>query len=113
MEGDKTNINYTTLLTKLKAELPDRAPKNLKIEKKFYPSEAQSSILNVCGFIDYLNPPGFSSLAEVNEFVTTYVNKRKEFEKEHKSLPCPGMCNICFFVFVFVFCPMFYFNFPT
>jgi len=28
MEGNKSNINYTTLLTKLKAELPERTPKN-------------------------------------------------------------------------------------
>jgi uncharacterized radical SAM superfamily Fe-S cluster-containing enzyme len=60
-------------------------------------------LLNVCGFIDFLNPPWFLSLAEVNEIVINYVNKRNEFENEHKSLPCLGMCNICFF-------SVFYFN---
>jgi hypothetical protein len=96
MEG-----NYTTFLTKLKAGLPERAPKKMKTEKTFYPNEAQCRLLNVCGFIDYLNPPGFSTVAEVNNFVTTYVNKRNDFEKEHKSMPCPGMCNIYLFLFLF------------
>jgi hypothetical protein len=73
----------------------------MKTEKTFYPNGAQCRLLNVCGFIDYLNPPGFLTMAEVNNFVTTYVNKRNDFEKEHKSMLCPGMCNFIFFVFVF------------
>jgi hypothetical protein len=80
------NINYTTLLTKLKVELLERAAKKPKIERTFYPSEAQSRLLNVCGFIDFLNPPRFSSLTKVTEFVTNFVNKRNEFEKEYKSI---------------------------
>ena len=75
MEGNKSNINYSTLLTKLKVELPERTPKKMKIEKTFYPNEPQCRFLNVCGFIDYLNLPGFLTVAEVNDFVTTYVNK--------------------------------------
>ena len=91
MEGDKTKINFTLLLTQLKKELPERPLKKPKVEKTFYPSEAQKRLLNICGFIDYLNPPGFSSVAEVNEFVTNFVNKRTAFENEYKTLPCPGM----------------------
>lgn len=75
--------NYTSLLTKLKAESPKRAFKKPKIKETFYPNKAHNQLLNVCGFIDFLNPPGFPSLMEVNEIVT-------EFEKEHESLPCPG-----------------------
>ena len=77
----------------------------MKIEKTFYPNEAQCRMLNVCGFIDYLNPPRFSTVAKVNNFVTTCVNKQNDFEKEHKNMPCPSMCNILFiFVFAFNLC---------
>ena len=93
MESIKKNIDYTSLLTKLKAELPERAPKKPKIERTSYPSEAQKRLMNVCGFIDFLNPPGFSSLTEVNESVTNFVTKRLKFEKEHKCMPCPDICN--------------------
>ena len=68
MEGDKTKINFTSFFTQLKAELPERPMKRPKVEKLFTPSEAQKRLLNVCGFIDFLNPPGSSSVAEVNEF---------------------------------------------
>ena len=37
MEGNKTNINYTTLLTKVKVELLERAVKKPKIERTIYP----------------------------------------------------------------------------
>ena len=73
----------------------------MKIEKTFYSNEAQCRLLNVCGFIEYLNPPGFSTVAEVNDFMTTYVNKRNDFKREHKSMPCLGMCNIFLFCFCF------------
>ena len=75
--------------------------KKPKVEKTFYLNEAQKRLLNVCGFVDFLYPPGFSSLAEVNEFVTNFINKRTTFENEHKTLPCPGMCHFCFFVVFF------------
>ena len=88
------NINYKLLLTKSEVELPERALKKLKIKKTFYPSEAQKQLLNTCSFINFLNQPGFASLVEVNEFVIKFVNKRTEFEKNHKSLPYPGVCQI-------------------
>ena len=53
--------------------------------------------MNVCGFIDFLNPLRFFSLASANEFVTNFINKRTEFENEHKSLPSPGICHNFFF----------------
>ena len=103
MEGDKTKINFTSLLTQLKAELPARPINKPKVEKIFYTTEAQKRLLNVCGFIDFLNPPWFSSAAEVNEFVTNFVNKRTAFENEHKTLPCPGMYHFeGFFFFLFL-----------
>ena len=47
-------------------------------------------------------------MAEVNDFVTTYMNKRNDFKREHKNMPCLGMCNIFFFFFFFQ--PIFYFD---
>lgn len=88
------NINYILLLTKSEVELPERALKKPKIKKTFYPSEAQKQLLNICNFINFSNQPGFASLVEVNEFVIKFVNKRTEFEKNHKSLPYPGVCQI-------------------
>ena len=66
----------------------------------------------MCGFIDFLNPPRFSSLAEVNEFVTNFVNKRIIFENEHKTSICPSMYHFeGFFVFGFFgFFHLSYFN---
>ena len=65
--------------------------KKPKVEKIFYSSEAQNRLLNVCGFIDFLNPPGFSLVVEANEFVINFVNKCTTFENELKTSPCPGM----------------------
>ena len=82
--------------------------KKPEVEKIFYPSEAHKQLLNVYDFIDLLNPPWFSSVAEVNEFVTNFVNKRTTFENEHKTSPCPGMYNFeGFFVLVFLLFYMF------
>lgn len=78
------NINYTSFLTKLTVELPESTLKKPKVNKIFYPSKAHIQLLNICCFVDFLNMLGFVSLVEVNEFVTEVVNKRIEFEKEHK-----------------------------
>ena len=43
-----------------------------------YPNEGQKRMLNIYDFIDFLNPPRFHSLVEVNEFVTNFVNKRND-----------------------------------
>ena len=75
MEGNKTNINYTSFVAKLKAKLPERPVKKPKIKRTFYSSEAQKRLSNVWGFIEFLNPLGFFWLVEVNEFVTNYVDK--------------------------------------
>ena len=91
-------------MTKLKAELPERGAKKQKIEQTFYPSEAHKRLLNVCGFIDFLNPPWFFSLTEVNEFVTNFVTTRFEVEKEHNNnLPYLGICHIWFYFQLFLF----------
>lgn len=42
------NINYKLLLMNLKGELPEKTLKKPKIEKTFYPNEAQNWLLNVC-----------------------------------------------------------------
>lgn len=97
--GRQNKINYWTLLTQLKKELPERSLKKPKVEKNFYPSEAQKRLLHICGCIDFLNPPGFSSVSEVNDFVTNFVNKRTAFENEYKTLPCPGMFQFQFSFF--------------
>lgn len=52
---DTSSIKYTSLLTKLRVELLERALKKPKIKKTFYPSEAQKQLLNICGFIDFLS----------------------------------------------------------
>lgn len=54
---------------------------------------AQKWLLNVCGFVDFLNPPWFAYLVELNEFLTKFANKRMEFEKKHKNLSCRGVCH--------------------
>ena len=73
--------------------------KKPKVGKIFYPSEAQKRLLNVCSFIDFLNPLGFSSVVEVNELVANFVNKRTTFENEHKTSTSPGMYHIHVFCF--------------
>ena len=40
---------------------------------------------------------GLAFLAEVNEFVTKFMNKRIEFEKEKKSLHYLDVCHIHFY----------------
>jgi hypothetical protein len=39
--NDRPAINFSRLLTKLKAELPETTPKKPCIAKKLYPTEAQ------------------------------------------------------------------------
>ena len=46
---------------------------------------AQKWLLNVCGFIDFLNPPRFAYLVKVNASVTKFANKRIELERFIKS----------------------------
>ena len=84
-------INYSRFLTKPKAEMPETSPKKQRTVKTFYPTEAQRRLLDVCGYKNFLNPPGFETVREVNEFVTEYAERRKDFEKMHGHLPCPGM----------------------
>lgn len=69
----------------------------------FHTSEAQKRLLNVCSFINFMNPPAFHALAKVNEFVTNFVNKYNDAQKEHKSLPCPSICHITSIYWIFLF----------
>ena len=92
--NERAAINYSRLLSKLKAEVPETAPKKPKIEKQFFPTEAQRRLLDICGYKDFLNPPGFGSVREVNEFVTEHADYRKEFEKKHGGMPCPGTVHV-------------------
>ena len=87
--NDLPTINYSRLLTKLKAELPETTPKKTRIEKKLFPTEAQRRLLDVCGYQDFLNPPGFDTIWKVNQFVTEHAEYIKEFEKKHGGMPCP------------------------
>ena len=89
--NERPAINYSRLLSKLKAKVPDTTPKKPRIEKTFYPTEAQRRLLDVCGYKEFLNPPGFGTVREVNEFVTEHADFRKEFEKTHGGMPCPGI----------------------
>ena len=74
-------INYSRLLNKLKAEVPDTTPKKSRIEKTFYPTEAQRQFLDVCGYKEFLNPPGFGTAREVNQFVTEHADFRKNLRR--------------------------------
>ena len=48
-------INYSRLFTKLKADLPEIIQKKLHNgRKKFYPSETQQQLLDVCNYKDFL-----------------------------------------------------------
>lgn len=89
--SDRPAINFFRLLTKLKAELPERTPKKPRGEKKLYFTEAQRRLLDVCGYKDFINLLGFNSVREVNQFVSEYADYRKKFEKIHGDMPCPGM----------------------
>ena len=91
--NDRPTINYSRLLTKLKAEVPETTPKKPRIEKTFFPTEAQSRLLDVCGYKDFLNPPGFGTVREVNQFVTEHADHIKEFEKKHDNMPYPGIVH--------------------
>ena len=87
----RTAINYSRLLTKLKVELPDTNPKKPRNGKKFYPTEVQRRLLDVCEYKNFLNPPGFDNVREVNQFVTEYAQYQKDFEKIHGDSPCLSM----------------------
>ena len=89
--NDRPTINYSRLLNKLKAEVPETTPKKPRIEKTFFPTEAQRRLLDVCGYKEFLNPPGFKTVREVNQFVTEHVDFRKEFEKKLGDMPCPSI----------------------
>ena len=77
INNNRPTINYSRLLTKLKAEVPETTPKKPHIEKTFFPTEAQRRLLNVCGYKDFLNPPGFGTVWEVNQFVTEHADHTK------------------------------------
>jgi hypothetical protein len=87
-------INFSRLLTKLKAELPETTPKKPRIAKKFYPTEAQCRLLDVCGYKNFLNPSGFDSVREVHQFVTEHADYKNEFERKHSDMPCPGIHSV-------------------
>jgi hypothetical protein len=89
--NDRLAINFSRLLTKLKAELPETTPKKPRIVKKFYSTEAQRRLLDVYGYKDFLNPSGFDSVRKVNQFVTEHVDYMNEFERKHGDMSCPGM----------------------
>ena len=89
--NNRSTINYFQLLTKLKAELPETSPKKPRNTKKFYPTEVQRRLLDVCGYKNFLNPLGFESVREVNQFVTEHAEYRKDFEKMHGDLPYLGI----------------------
>ena len=73
--NDRPTINYFRLLTKLKAEVSEMTSKKPRIEKTLFPTEAQRRLLDVCGYKDFLNPPGFETVREVNQFVTEHTEQ--------------------------------------
>ena len=91
--NDRPTINYSRLLTKLKAEVPETTPKKSRIEKTFFPTKTQRRFLDVCKYKDFLNPPCFGTVREVNQFVTEHADHRIKFEKKHGGMPCPNMVH--------------------
>jgi hypothetical protein len=75
----------------LQTELPETTPNKSRIAKKFYPTEAQRRLLDVCGYKDFLNPPGFDSVGEVNQFVTEHADYRNELGEKHGDMSCSCM----------------------
>ena len=84
-------IIYSRLLTKLKAVCRKKFKRIHAMENKFYPSETQRQLLDVCSYKDFFNPLGFETVREVNQFVTKHVDYQKEFEKIYGGLRCPGV----------------------
>ena len=89
--SDRPVINNYRLLTKMKAEWPQTTPKKPCSVKKFYPTEAQRRLLNVCSYNFFLNPTYFDTIIEVNQFVTEHLKYITEFEKIDGGMRCPGM----------------------
>jgi hypothetical protein len=89
-------INYVSLLTKLKANLPEPEPKKRRRSSttSFYPTEAQNRMLDVCGYKDFTNPPTFDTIKEANAFVTKYADNKKAFKNRYGSEPCPDEYSI-------------------
>jgi deferrochelatase/peroxidase EfeB len=87
-------INYASMLTKLKADLPESELEPKKRRRSsttsFYPTEAQNRLLDVCGYKDFTNPPAFDTIKETNAFVTKYADNKKAFKDRYGSEPCPG-----------------------
>ena len=91
-------IIYASMLTKLKADLPEPEPEPKKRGRfsatSFYPTEAQNRMLDVCGYKDFTNPPTFDTIKETNAFVTKYTDYKKAFNNRYGSDPCPGEYSI-------------------
>ena len=87
-------INYASLLTKLKADLPksELEPKNRRRSSTiyFYPTEAQNRMLDVCGYKYFTNPSAFDTIKETNTFVTKYADNKEAFEDRYGSESCLG-----------------------
>ena len=81
INDDRPTINYSRLLTKLKAEVPETTSKKSRIEKTLFPTEAQRRLLDVYWYKDFLIPPCFGIVKEVNQFVKEHAN-HKLFWKE-------------------------------
>jgi hypothetical protein len=94
-------INYASLFTKLKADLPVSEPETKKRRRtstsSFYPTEAHNRMLDVCGYKDFTNPPAFDTIKEANAFVTKYADDNKAFKDRYGAEPCPG--EYCIFNF--------------
>ena len=91
-------INYASMLTKLKADLPESEPEAKKRRRSsttsFYPTEAQNHMLDVCGYKDFTNLPAFDAIKEANTFVTKYADIKKAFKDIYDSKPCLGEYSI-------------------
>ena len=74
-------INYASLLTKLKVDLPESEPEPKKrihsSTTSFYPTEAHNRMLDVCGYKDFTNPLAFDTIKEANAFITILYTTRK------------------------------------
>ena len=87
MAGNK-NINYKSLFDKLHNKY------EVVVAENIFPTKAQHSILDMGGFKDFSNPPGFPNKITANIFVSSWNAKRKDFVHIHKFDPCLGRYKV-------------------
>jgi hypothetical protein len=97
------SINYASLLTKLKADLPESEPEPKKRRRSstsyFYPTEAQNHMLDICGYKDFTNPPIFDTIKKKPTHLslniqTTRKHLRTNMAQSHVQVNTPSSVSI-------------------